>query len=149
MIEKNDYSRNDMDGRNMFSCNKCHYEANKEGVIKKHVKQKHAGKPGRQGEDVDDIISVEDMFEDKTSSIQIDQDSIDRLIEECSKDLLEDDENDWLFDEEEEEAVDDNIAEPINSMANQLKEMEAKYNIEKENNKFLQKRMNCLEEKTR
>ena len=25
--------------------------------------------------------------------------------------------------------------------------MEAKYNIEKENNKFLQKRMNCLEEK--
>ena len=108
-------------------------------MIKKHVKQKHVGKPGGQGEDVDDIISVGDMFEDKTSSIQIDHDSIDRLIEEHRKDLLDDDEDAWLFDEEE-AAVEDN-------MVNQLKEMEDKYNIGKENNKVLQKRMSCLEEK--
>ena len=63
--------------------------------------------------------------------------------------MLDDDKDDWLFDEEEEEeeAVEDNIDEPINSMAHQLKEMEDKYNIEKENNKVLQKRMSCLEEK--
>ena len=115
-------------------------------MIKKHVKQKHVGKPGGQGEDVDDIISVGDMFEDKTSSIQIDHDSIDRLIEEYRKDLLDDDEDEWLFDEEE-AAVEDNIVEPFNSMVSQLKEMEDKYNIGKENNKVLQKRMSCLEEK--
>ena len=45
---KNDYSKNDQDGKIKLSCNKCKFEAEKEGGIKKHIIQTHVSKPGKK-----------------------------------------------------------------------------------------------------
>ena len=162
-MTKNDYTKNDHDGKIKFSCNKCEFEAEKEGVIKKHMIQIHVSKTVKkrkvmesarkdsvskelkltEGEDVDDILSVGDMFEDDFTSSQVDQENIDKLIEECKKDLLDDDDEEEVDDKMEEE---EKIEEPSNSATNLVKEMEEKYNIEKENNKILQGKLNNMEE---
>ena len=169
MIEKNAYSRNDQEGKIKFSCDNCKFEAEKESLIKKHVIQSHVAKPGKQAgkkrkvmesakkesvpkerrltevEDDDDSLSVSmgDFFEDNFSSTQIDQDNIEKLLEECRKDLIDDEEYEEVPDKTEDEEKKD---EPTESMAKQLKEMEEKYDLEKENNKVLQGRNNYLEE---
>ena len=84
-----------------------------------------------------------DLFEDNFSSTQIDQDNIEKLLEECRKDLIDDEEYEEVPDKTEDEEKKD---EPTESMAKQLKEMEEKYDLEKENNKVLQGRNNYLEE---
>ena len=110
-MTKNDYTKNDQDGKIKFSCNKCEFEAEKEGLVKKHMIQTHVSKTVKkrkvmesarkdsvskelkltEGEDVDDILSDGDMFEDEFTSSQIDDENIDKLIEDGQKDLLDDD----------------------------------------------------------
>ena len=65
--------------------------------------------------------------ESEIPNIQIDHNTIEKLIKEFKKDLLDDnEEDDGIYDETE---MEDDIDEPINSMTVKLKEMEDKYNI--------------------